>query len=145
MTFRQIIYIAGKPGLFYLKNAVKIPYTVEEITTGHKVPIFAKDKVSSLADMAVYTEEGDTPLGEVFTKIYDLYKEVIPEEKDLTSSHESLRGFIEKVLPTYNVERVHDSDIRKLIKWYIALRKAGIDRFLDPEETSEDGSAEQAK
>lgn len=72
----------------------------------------------------MYTEEGDTPLGEVFESISRAYGAELPEEKDVISSHESLQAFMDKVLPSYDEERVHDSDIKKLVKWYLILRRA---------------------
>ncbi len=136
MKLKEIISISGKPGLYRIVNFAKMPYIVEELTTGRKVPIFGREKVSSLAEIALYTEEGDLPLGQVFQCIHEAYGDTIPEEKEVTQSHETLRAFMDKVLPSYDQERVHDSDIRKLVKWYIILRKKGMVLFVEEEENN---------
>lgn len=133
MNLREIIFISGKPGLYKVISSTKMPFTVEEVGGTKRFPVFARDKVSSLGDISMYTEEGDTPLGEVFESISRAYGAELPEEKDVISSHESLRAFMDKVLPSYDEERVHDSDIKKLVKWYLILRRAGMDAFVEQE------------
>lgn len=137
MNLREIIFISGKPGLYKVVNGTKMPYTVEEVGAERRFPVFARDKVSALGDISMYTEEGDTPLGEVFEGISRAYPDSLPVESEVLSSHDTLRAFMEKVLPTYDKERVHDGDIKKLVKWYIILRNAGMDTFVEPEETAE--------
>lgn len=136
MKLREIISISGKPGLYRIVNFDKMPYTVEDISNGRRMPIFGRDKVSSLAEIAMYTEEGDLPLGQVFQNIHEAYGDTIPEEKEIIKDHETLRTFMNKVLPTYDEERVHDSDIRKLVKWYILLRQQGMVLFVEDESDS---------
>lgn len=143
MNLREIISISGKPGLYRVINGTKMPFTVEEVGATKRFPVFARDNISSLGDISMYTEEGDTPLGEVFESISKAYSDALPVEKEVAASHQSLRAFMEKVLPTYDEERVHDSDIKKLIKWYLILRNAGMDTFVEKEaeettETSEE-------
>ena len=136
MKLREIISISGKPGLYHIVNFDKMSYTVEDISNGRRMPIFGRDKVSSLAEIAMYTEEGDLPLGQVFQNIHEAYGDTIPEEKEIIKDHETLRTFMNKVLPTYDEERVHDSDIRKLVKWYILLRQQGMVLFVEDESDS---------
>lgn len=144
MKLREIISISGKPGLYKVINGTKLPFTVEELGNGKRFPVFARDNVSSLGDISMYTEEGDTPLGEVFEGISKVFTDALPVEKEVIASHDSLRAFMEKVLPSYDAERVHDSDIKKLIKWYLILRRAGMDKFVE-EEASETTEAIEDK
>lgn len=141
MNLREIIFISGKPGLYKIVNGAKMPFTVEELGASKRFPVFARDHVSSLGDISMYTEEGDTPLGEVFESISKAYPDALPVEKEIIASHESLRAFMEKVLPTYDEERVHDSDIKKLVKWYLILRNAGMEQFVEKEENKEQEEA----
>ena len=46
------------------------------------------------------------------------------------------------VLPDYDRDRVHDSDIKKLIQWYNILVKGGYTQFVSAEETAEEAAAE---
>ena len=44
-------------------------------------------------------------------------------------SAQELHDFFAEVLPDYDRERVHDSDIKKLIQWYNILVSNGITDF----------------
>lgn len=134
LKLKDIIAISGKPGLYKLVNATKMPFTAMDIQTGKKFPVFPKDKVSFLRDISMYAENGDTPLATVFQNLHEAFGDTIPEEAEVTKSHETLRGFMSVALAEYDEERVHDSDIKKLAKWYILLRKVGMVLFIDESE-----------
>lgn len=130
MKLTDVISISGKPGLFKLINRTRAPFTAEDLETGRKQPLFARDNIVSLADISIYTEEGDKPLAEVFEEIKNKYPTVVEDESTIISDKSKLRNWMEEVLPIYDKERVHDSDIKKLVKWYNILRKAGMDAFV---------------
>ena len=44
-------------------------------------------------------------------------------------SPKELRAYFAEVLPNFDQDRVHDSDIKKLLQWYDILVKAGITDF----------------
>lgn len=143
MKLTDVISISGKPGLFRLINRTRMPFTAEDMESGKKMPLFARDNIVSLADISIYTEEGDKPLGEVFEEIKSKYPNQIDNEAELVGNKEELRTFMSEVLPIYDKDRVHDSDIKKLIKWYNILRKAGMEQFVSTEPSEEtEGKAE---
>ena len=45
------------------------------------------------------------------------------------ASGDELREYFAKVLPEFDRDRVHNSDIKKLIQWYDILVKNGITDF----------------
>jgi len=62
------------------------------------------------------------------------------------ATSQELRDYFGEVLPAFDRDRVHDSDIRKLIQWYDILVKNGITNFeeaLKPN-NGEEQTAEQA-
>ena len=134
LKLKDVIAISGKPGLYKLINATRMPFTAMDIQSGRKFPVFPKDKVSFLRDISMYSEHGDTPLASVFQNLHEAFGDTIPDEAEVTKSHEALRGFMSVALPEYDEERVHDGDIKKLAKWYILLRRAGMVLFVDDEE-----------
>lgn len=141
-----ILSIAGKPGLYKLVSHGKMTLIVESLDeTRRRMPAFATDKVTSLADIAMYTDAEDVPLWQVLKSLgeKEQSKECGLDYKKCPS--EELRGYFSEVLPAYDRDRVHDSDIRKLIQWYNILVKNGITDFeavLAPAE--EDKPAEEA-
>lgn len=138
MKLTDIISISGKPGLYELINKTKSPFTAKDLDTNRKLAIFPRDNIVSLADISIYTEDDDMPLGEVFEKIKEKHPKGIEDSKAIISSSESLHQFMSDTLPIYDKERVRDNDIKKLIKWYNILIKAGMESFLTREEITED-------
>jgi len=136
MQLEKIISISGKPGLFKLVSQLKNGFIVEDISTKKKASISNSSQVSLLDNIAMFTFDKEVPLFEVFENIakkYD-YKPTINHK----SSSEELRAFMAESLPNYDVERVYESDIKKLAQWYNLLQKAGYitpESFVKPEET----------
>ena len=134
MKLPEIVSISGKPGLFLFINSSRVPYTVEELETGRRMPVFGREKVSLLSNISMYTTEGEKPLAEVMQGMYETFGEEIPDAKSVSESAESLRDFMDKALPNWDKERIHQSDIKKLAKWYQILRQKGMDSFMPSEE-----------
>lgn len=44
---------------------------VESLTTKKRMPAYARDKVVSLGDIAIYTDGEEVPLSKVMTTIYE--------------------------------------------------------------------------
>ncbi len=125
-----ILSIAGKSGLYKLVSRGKATLIVESIDeTHHRFPAFAKDRVTSLADIAMYTDADDLPLWEVLTKVGEK-ENLNPSSFDYKkSSSKELRQYFTEVLPNFDQDRVHDSDIKKLLQWYNILVKNGYTNF----------------
>lgn len=134
MKLQEILSISGKPGLYHLINGTKLPYTVEELESGRRMPLFGREKMSLLSNISMYTTEGEKPLGEVMQGMYETYGEEIPAADEVTGSKEALEAFMDKALPTWDREMIHQSDIKKLAKWYEILRKKGMTSFAPEEE-----------
>ena len=127
---QTILSIAGKPGLYKLVSRAKNSLIVETLDATHKrLPAFATDRITSLADIAMYTDTEDIPLMDVLESmktIEDGKKSAIDIKK---ASGDELREYFAKVLPAFDRERVHVSDIRKLLQWYNILIANGITDF----------------
>ena len=123
MQLEQIISISGKPGLFKLISQLRNGSIIEDVTTQKKISISNTSQVSLLDNISMYTFDNGVPLFDVFENIAkkEDYKATISHK----ASPEELRSFMAEVLPNYDVERVYDSDIKKLAQWYNILQKAG--------------------
>ena len=127
---QTILSIAGKPGLYKLVSRGKMNLIVEALDETHKrMPAFATDRVTSLADIAMFTDAEDVPLMKVLANIRDKEqgKECSINFKKCPSKE--LRDYFAEILPDFDRDRVHDSDIKKLFSWYNILVKAGITNF----------------
>ena len=124
MNLRDILSIAGKPGLYKLATQSRSSIIVESLETGKKMPVQATNKVSALEDISIYTYDEDLPLGQVFEKIKE--KENGGQAIHHKSSGQELRTYMSEVLPEYDEDRVYDSDLRKLFLWYNLLQQNGL-------------------
>lgn len=116
---------------------------VESLADKRKVPAYAKDKVISLGDIAIYTEEGETPLHEVLTNVKNK-EEGKPVAFTLSkATPDELRSYLSEVLPNFDRDRVYPSDIKKLLSWYNILINAGITDFTPEEATAETPAEEE--
>ena len=66
---KTILSISGKPGLFKLISQAKNMLIVESLQTGKRQPAYAHEKIISLGDIAIFTDEEDVPLSEVLNAI----------------------------------------------------------------------------
>lgn len=125
-----ILSIAGKPGLYRLISRGNRNLIVESLDdTKRRMPVFATDRVTSLADIAMYTQGDDVPLWKVLKGVADKEGNKMASINFRKTSSKELREYFAQVLPDYDEERVHDSDIRKLLQWYDILIGCGISDF----------------
>lgn len=144
---REIISITGKPGLFKLISQGKQTLIVEELGSGRRFPATGRDKVVSLGDIAMYTESGDTPLGEILDKVYANMEGKPIDVKAMAAEKGALKEKFADIVEDFDRVRVHDSDIKKLFTWYNLLTSCGFDKFAEEEkkeETPEETKTEEA-
>ena len=137
---RKILTISGKPGLYRLLSNSRGMLIVETLDSTHKrVPVYATDKVVSLGDIAMYTDDEEVPLWQVLENI-----KARTEGKALginykQATNDELAAFFAEVLPNYDRDRVYMTHVRKLVQWYNILVAEGLTDFkpLDEEEVKE--------
>ncbi len=138
---KKILAIAGKPGLYSLVSNGKNMFIVESLLTKKRMPAYAHDKVISLADISIYTTEGDVPLAQVLQAVCDKAQAKAIDVKAL-GDDQAIRDFFAEVLPAFDRDRVYTTDIKKLLSWYNILVNAGWDKFVDDQETEASENAE---
>ena len=133
-----ILAIAGKPGLYKLVSRGKNNLIVEALDATHRrQPAFATDRITSLGDIAMFTETDDVPLMTVLDNMKNVEggkKASINEKK---ASGKELQDYFTKVLPEWDRDRVQNSHIKKLITWYNILIENGITDFKTEEPKEE--------
>lgn len=141
-----ILAISGKPGLYRLVSRGNGTLIVETLDAAKKrIPAFARDRVTSLSDIAMYTDDEDVPLWQVLKNLGEKEDSKVSQLNYKKAKSEELREYFGEVLPTFDRDRVHDSDIKKLIQWYNILVNAGITDFegtLAPEQAPEETAEE---
>lgn len=125
-----ILAISGKPGLYKLVSRGNNNLIVETIDAQKKrFPAFAADKVISLADIAMYTDEKEVPLREVLNSIKTKEGSKLASIDYRKASKEELFAYLGEVLPNFDRDRVYPADAKKLVQWYNLLVENGLDNF----------------
>ena len=131
---QTILAISGRPGLYKLVSRGKNTLIVEALDATHRRgPAFGSDRITSLSDIAMFTETEDVPLMDVLESLKTLEKGQKCAIDIKKASGDELREYFAKVLPSFDRDRVHNSDIKKLIQWYNILIENGITDFKEEE------------
>jgi hypothetical protein len=116
---------------------------VESLVDKKRIPAYARDKVISLGDIAIYTNEEEVPLYKVLTNI-NVKEEGRKVSLDLPkATPDEFRAYMAEVLPDFDRERVYPTDIKRLLNWYNILLSVGITDYTPKKE--EEKEAEQVE
>jgi len=140
---KGILSISGQSGLFKMVAESKNNIIVESLDTLKRMPVHSTSKVSALEDIAIYTENGDVPLRDIFRAISDMENSgpaISPK-----SSGNELKAYFEKIIPEYDKDRVYISDIKKVLLWYNTLKQKELLDFSETEEESKEEGSEAPK
>ena len=131
MELKEILAISGQPGLYKYVAQSTNGVIVESLLDGKRMNASASSKVSALTEISIFTEGDDLPLADVFTNIYNHTggKEAISHKE----APEKLKAAFAEVLPDYDRDRVHVSDMKKVFMWYNIHLGAGFTKFKLPE------------
>ncbi|MDR1886449.1 MAG: DUF5606 domain-containing protein [Prevotellaceae bacterium] len=136
---QKIVSVSGYSGLYKYLSQARHGIIVESIKDGKRMCIPALAKVSSLADITVYTENGDDlMLKEILIKI----REKTGGEKAVShkAASEELMAYFSEIVPGYSRDKVFPHHVKKMIEWYNILQENDLLDFTEdkPEEQGED-------
>lgn len=133
----KVLAISGQSGLYNYVSHSRTGVIVESLADKKRSNVSASGKVTSLADISIYTDEEEVKLQQVFLNM----KEVLGDADAPTSKAkpEELKALFEKALPTYDRDRFYVSHMKKVVDWYNALKNHASLDFVEPE--SEDAEA----
>ena len=125
MDLTNILVIAGKPDLSELVSQTKGGAIVKNLVTGAKYPVFKNDRISSLGEIRIFTETDERPLEDVMQAIFKHLEGKTTAFEPKKAEGKELADLLAAVLPDYDRDRVHTSDMKKLFAWYNILCNAG--------------------
>lgn len=138
MEYNKIISVTGIPGLFELlnsKNDGALIRSLEDRSTR-----FVSSRVhnfSHLESIEVYTTDENVNLAEVFLAMNGS-TESLPAEKDA----KAVKSYFEKVFPIMDFERVYNSDMKKMVRWYSILKANNVEIKLREQTDTDEHSTE---
>lgn len=137
----RILSVSGQHGLFNYIAQARNGAIVEALSDKRRTCFDMKSRITTLADISIYTSEGEMKLQEVFQKLHDALGEAdAPTSK---ASADELKALFLKAIPNYDVDRFYVSHMKKVVDWYNELKNFAS---LDFEEGNEgEAASEEAK
>jgi len=138
MEYNKIVSVTGLPGLFELVNTKSDGAIVRSLDD--KTTRFASSRIhnfSHLETIEVYTVSDNVNLAEVFQAM-EKNSGSLPDTKD----NNAIRKYFEKVYSDIDFERVYNSDLKKMIKWFEVLKKNNVEIKLSEPEPEEEKTEE---
>ena len=134
----RILAISGQSGLFLYISQARNGAIVEALADKKRTSVGVTSKITSLADISIYTDDEEVKLQDVFVSM----KEVLGDADAPTSkaAPEELKALFEKALPTYDRDRFYVSHMKKVVDWYNNLKKYASLDFVNPEEETEESA-----
>ena len=129
--------ISGKPDLSELVSQTKGGAVVMNLVTGQKYPVFKNDRISSLGEIRIFTDSDERPLEDVMQAIYKHLDGKATAFEPKKADGKELADLLAVVLPDYDRDRVHTSDMKKLFAWYNILLAANKITFEEEEKKEE--------
>ena len=136
----RILSVSGQHGLFEYVAQARSGAIAENLESKKRTVFTSSSRVTSLADIAIYTAEGEMKLDAVFTALKDaLGGAEAPSPK---AAENELVALFQKAIPTYDADRFYVSHMRKVVDWYSQLARFASLDFLTDEEREEQAKAE---
>ena len=140
MDLSNILVISGKPDLSELVSQTKGGAIVKNLVSGQKYPVFKNDRISSLGEIRLFTDTDERPLEDVMQAIYKHLDGKATAFDPKKADGKELADLLAVVLPDYDRDRVHTSDMKKLFAWYNILLAANKITFEEEEKKEEENA-----
>ena len=127
----KILAVSGQSGLFLYVSQARSGAIVEALSDKKRSTVGMTSKLTSLADISIYTDDEEVKLQQVLLNMKEVLGDA--EAPSSKSSPEELKALFEKALPDYDRDRFYVSHMKKVVDWYNALKKYASFDFVDPD------------
>ena len=139
MDYSKLVAVTGLPGLYELINSKTDGAIVRSLDDKSTRFVASRShNFSHLESIEVFTTGDNVNLAEIFFAM-DKEGGSLPDTKD----EPAVKKYFQKTYPDLDFERVYTSDLKKMVKWFDALKKNDIEIKL-PEEPAEEPAEEIA-
>ena len=128
----KVLAISGQSGLYLYISSTRQGAIVEALSDKKRTAVGATSKITSLADISIYTDDEEVKLEQVFLNMKEVLGDA--DAPSAKSKPEELKALFEKALPTYDRDRSYVSHMKKVVEWYNALKNYASLDFVNPEE-----------
>ena len=136
----KILTVSGQHGLYAYVAQARNGIIAESLETKKRTALDAHSRVNTLADISIYTSEGEMKLKEVFLAL----KETLGDTPAPTSKSapDTLKALFAQAVPDYDEDRFYVSHMKKVIDWYNEIARFASFDFVE-EETADGESGEE--
>ncbi|MCQ2136189.1 MAG: DUF5606 domain-containing protein [Bacteroidales bacterium] len=137
----KILSVSGQSGLFLYLSQSRNGAIVESLVDKKRTNFSMSSRITTLADISIYTEEQEMKLQEVFEKLH----ETLGEQDAPTSKApaDQIKALFEQAVPDYDRDRFYISHMKKVVDWYNCLKNYASLDFLTDEERRAEYEAQQ--
>ena len=131
----KILSVSGQRGLFLYLAQARNGVVVEALSDKRRTVFDAKSRVTTLADISIFTTEGELKLQDALLKL----KEVLGDREapSAKASSEEVKELFAKAVPNYDPDRFYASHMKKILDWYAELKQYASFDFVDPDQEKE--------
>ena len=131
----KILAVSGQSGLFLYISQARNGAVVEALADKKRSSIGMTNKITSLADISIYTYDEEVKLQQVLLNMKEVLGDA--DAPSAKSKPEELKALFEKALPDYDRDRFYVSHMKKVVEWYNALKNHASLDFVTPEEAEQ--------
>ena len=132
----RILSVSGQHGLYQYIAQARTGAIAESLETKQRKAFSATSRISTLADIAIYTSEGELKLDQVFLALKAALGDA--EAPSPKASDKELTALFKKAIPNYDADRFYVSHMRKVIDWYDQLVKYASLDFVKEDEAAQE-------
>ena len=131
----KILAVSGQSGLYLYISQARNGAIVEALADKKRSSVSMTSKITSLADISIYTDDEEVKLQQVFLNMKEVLGDA--DAPSAKSKPEELKALFEKALPDYDRDRFYVSHMKKVVEWYNALKNHASLDFVDLESAEE--------
>ena len=132
----KILAVSGQSGLFLYVSQARSGAIVEALADKKRSTVGMTSKITSLADISIYTDDEEVKLQQVFLNMKEVLSDA--DAPSAKSDPQELKALFEKALPSYDRDRFYVSHMKKVVEWYNALKRYASLDFVNPDEETAD-------
>jgi len=130
----KILAVSGRHGLYLYIAQARNGAIAEALSDKKRTAFDGKSRITTLEDIAIFTNEGELKLAQVFTAISKVGG-AVPTSK---SSDKEITDFFAKAVPNYDSDRFYLSHMKKILDWYGEISQyASLDFVTDEDREKE--------
>jgi hypothetical protein len=136
MDLSEVVSVTGMPGLFKIVTRRNDGVILTSLVDGKTQFISNRTNLFATLDtITIYTDGEPVAVKEVLASIKKAGDKVpFPKPND----DKALKTWMEAVLPSYDKEKVHVSDMKKLSRWYSILNEKNLIEELTAEKAADE-------